>query len=132
VIPAKVTGKFSIRSVPNMDVDVTNKAVYDYVEAQFAKLKSKNKLKVWAQHTGNWWVSSPKHWNFSAAAKATERVWGVEPDFTREGGRYVFSFSFFFSSFFFFLFLYSFSFAFLFSFLLLYISFSSPSFLKQN
>ncbi|GJC98223.1 peptidase family M20/M25/M40 [Colletotrichum higginsianum] len=86
VIPAKVTGKFSIRTVPNMEIDATNEVVYKYVNEQFTKLKSKNTLKVWAQHTGKWWVASPKHWNFSAAAKATERVWGVEPDFTREGG----------------------------------------------
>ncbi|KHN94278.1 glutamate carboxypeptidase [Metarhizium album ARSEF 1941] len=86
VIPAKVIGKFSIRTVPNMDIDTTNKCVYQYVEEQFAKLKSKNTMKVYAQHTGKWWAASPKHWNFSAAAKATERVWGVQPDFTREGG----------------------------------------------
>lgn len=87
VIPAKVIGKFSIRTVPNMDVDTTNKRVYKYVEEQFAKLNSKNTMKVYAQHTGKWWAASPNHWNFSAAAKATERVWGVQPDFTREGGR---------------------------------------------
>ncbi|KAH8699845.1 hypothetical protein BGZ61DRAFT_351652 [Ilyonectria robusta] len=86
VIPAKVIGKFSIRTVPDMDIDTTNACVYKFVEEQFAKLKSKNTMKVYAQHTGKWWVASPKHWNFSAAARAVERVWGVEPDFTREGG----------------------------------------------
>lgn len=87
VIPAKVIGKFSIRTVPNMEIEKTNELVYKYVKDVFAKLNSKNNLKVYAQHTGKWWVASPKHWNFSAAAKATERVWGVKPDFTREGGR---------------------------------------------
>ncbi|KAL9567483.1 hypothetical protein ACKAV7_008433 [Fusarium commune] len=86
VIPAKVIGKFSIRTVPDMDIDETNKCVFKHVEEQFAKLKSKNTLNVYAQHTGKWWVASPKHWNFTAAAKAIKRVWGVEPDFTREGG----------------------------------------------
>lgn len=89
VIPAKVIGKFSIRTVPNMGVERTNELVYKYVKEQFAKLGSKNTLKVYAQHTGKWWVASPNHWNFTAAAKAVERVWGVAPDFTREGGRYV-------------------------------------------
>ncbi|CRK40634.1 hypothetical protein BN1708_016817, partial [Verticillium longisporum] len=86
VIPAKVIGKFSIRTVPNMEIEKTNEAVYKYVNDQFAKLKSKNTMKVYEQHSGKWWVASPKHWNFSAASKAVERVWGVEPDFTREGG----------------------------------------------
>lgn len=87
VIPAKVIGKFSIRTVPNMEIEKTNELVYKYVKEQFANLKSKNTLKVSAIHTGKWWVASPHHWNFSAAAKAVERVWGVKPDFTREGGR---------------------------------------------
>ena len=38
------------------------------------------------QHAGKWWVASPKHWNFTAAAKAVEDVWKVKPDLTREGG----------------------------------------------
>ncbi|KAK3326699.1 hypothetical protein B0H66DRAFT_167784 [Apodospora peruviana] len=86
VIPAKVIGKFSIRTVPDMDVDKTNECVYEHVNKVFESLKSKNTMKVYAQHTGKWWVASPNHWNFSAAAKATERVWGMKPDFTREGG----------------------------------------------
>lgn len=87
VIPAKVIGKISIRTVPDMDIDKTNEAVFSYVKEVFAKLNSKNSLKVYAQHVGKWWVASPNHWNFRAAGKATERVWGVKPDFTREGGR---------------------------------------------
>ena len=52
----------------------------------FAKLKTKNKLNVSLQHAGKWWVASPNHPNFTAAAKAVEKVWGVKPDLTREGG----------------------------------------------
>ncbi|KAI0842490.1 cytosolic non-specific dipeptidase [Hypoxylon sp. FL0890] len=86
VIPAKVIGKFSIRTVPNMEIEKTNELVEKYVKDMFSKLGSKNTLKVYPQHTGKWWVASPNHWNFRAASKAVERVWGVEPDFTREGG----------------------------------------------
>ncbi|KAJ5114598.1 Zn-dependent exopeptidase [Penicillium alfredii] len=89
VIPAKVVGKFSIRTVPNMESPDVNKLVFDYIKAEFAKLNSKNTLDVWLQHDGKWWVASPKHWNFTAASKAVEQVFGVEPDMTREGGRYV-------------------------------------------
>ena len=85
VIPAKVTGKFSIRTVPNMGPEVHD-LVYKHVNEQFAKLGSKNSCKVWCQHDGKWWVSSPKHWNFQAASKAVKEVFGVEPDMTREGG----------------------------------------------
>ncbi|KAH9900323.1 peptidase family M20/M25/M40 [Xylariomycetidae sp. FL2044] len=86
VIPAKVIGKFSIRTVPDMDIEKTNECVAKHVTEVFGKFNSKNSMKVYPQHVGKWWVASPNHWNFRAASKATERVWGVEPDFTREGG----------------------------------------------
>ena len=86
VIPAKVVGKFSIRTVPNMEPDAVTKLVEDYVNKVFKSLNSKNTCHVSLQHCGKWWVASPKHWNFTAAGKAVEHVWGVKPDLTREGG----------------------------------------------
>ncbi|RPB24438.1 CNDP dipeptidase [Terfezia boudieri ATCC MYA-4762] len=86
VIPAKVIGKFSIRTVPDMDPEKVEKLVQQHVEWEFAKLNSNNTFKFHPLHAGKWWVSSPKHWNFTAAAKAVEQVWGVKPDMTREGG----------------------------------------------
>lgn len=38
------------------------------------------------QHGGKPWVADPEHWNYRAAAKATQAVYKVEPDLTREGG----------------------------------------------
>ncbi|KAL6721340.1 hypothetical protein ACLMJK_000443 [Lecanora helva] len=86
VIPGKVIGKFSIRTVPDMESDKVDSAVYKYVKDEFAKLGSKNTMKIELQHSGNWWVASPKHWNYTAAGRAVERVFGVKPDLTREGG----------------------------------------------
>ncbi|MCJ1224087.1 hypothetical protein MMC12_000730 [Toensbergia leucococca] len=86
VIPAKVIGKFSIRTVPDMDADEVTQLVYKFVKEEFAKLKSKNTMDVSILHAGKWWVASPRHWNFSAAGKAVEKVFGVKPDLTREGG----------------------------------------------
>lgn len=87
VIPAKVIGKFSIRTVPNMESDKVDQLVFQYIKDEFRKLGSKNTLDVSLQHAGNWWVASPEHWNFTAASKAAESVFGVKPDLTREGGR---------------------------------------------
>ncbi len=86
VIPAKVTGKFSIRTVPDMDSATVTELVGKHLASEFAKLASKNTHDVSLQHDGKWWVASPKHWNFSAAARAVRQVFGVEPDMTREGG----------------------------------------------
>ncbi|KAL9130139.1 MAG: hypothetical protein Q9217_001613 [Psora testacea] len=86
VIPAKVIGKFSIRTVPNMESEKVDQCVYKYVKDQFVKLGSKNTLDISLVHSGNWWVASPKHWNYTAAGRAVESVFGVKPDLTREGG----------------------------------------------
>ena len=86
VIPAKVVGKFSIRTVPDMESDKVDSHVFQYVKDEFAKLGSKNTMDVSLMHAGNWWVASPKHWNYTAAGRAAEKVFGVKPDLTREGG----------------------------------------------
>jgi Cys-Gly metallodipeptidase DUG1 len=86
VIPAKVIGKFSIRTVPNMEPADLSKLVNSYLDTSFKSLNTKNTLKVEELHSGKWWVASPDHWNYRAAAKAVEEVFGVKPDLTREGG----------------------------------------------
>lgn len=86
VIPAKVSGKFSIRTVPNINSKMLDELVFAHVEKEFAKLNTKCKLNVELVHDGDYWVSDPNNWNFTAAKKATKAVWGVEPDLTREGG----------------------------------------------
>ncbi|KAJ2546663.1 Metallopeptidase M20, partial [Coemansia sp. RSA 1836] len=77
---------FSLRTVPNMEPARVAELVTRYLDAEFAKLGSKNVMKVIETHGGRWWYSSPNHPNFVAAARATERVYGVTPDLTREGG----------------------------------------------
>ena len=37
-------------------------------------------------HGAKAWLSSPDHPNYTAAAKAIEKVYGLTPDYTREGG----------------------------------------------
>ncbi|KAK3824594.1 MAG: hypothetical protein J3Q66DRAFT_93389 [Benniella sp.] len=86
VIPAKVIGKFSIRSVPNMVPEKIDACVTKYINEEFAKLCSKNQIEVECLHAGKPWVASFKHPNYVAAASAVERVFKVKPDLTREGG----------------------------------------------
>lgn len=86
VIPAKVIGKFSIRTVPDIDSEKLTQIVVDHCHAAFKKLNSPNRCKAELIHDGNYWVSDPFNAQFQAAAKATKDVYGVEPDYTREGG----------------------------------------------
>jgi len=86
VIPAKVIGKFSLRLVPDMTPEKVKEAVVKFVEEKFASLKSKNTMKIELESAGKPWLADPNHWNYAAAIKATETVYGVKPDLTREGG----------------------------------------------
>jgi len=71
VIPAKVTGKFSLRLVPPQTPESVNPLVTSYLEEEFKKLKSKNILKLEYLHGGRPWMADFKHWNFEAAKAAT-------------------------------------------------------------
>ncbi|SGZ52344.1 CIC11C00000004945 [Sungouiella intermedia] len=86
VIPAKVIGKFSIRTVPDIDSAKLDQLVIDYVTKVFNEIGSKNSMVVELIHDGAYWVSDPFNESFTAASKATEHVWNIKPDFTREGG----------------------------------------------
>jgi len=86
VIPAKVSGKFSIRLVPPQTPGNVDPLVIKYLSAEFAKLGSKNTINVKNLHGGKPWVENYKHWNYEAAHRATEAVYKQAPDYMREGG----------------------------------------------
>ncbi|RXW24481.1 hypothetical protein EST38_g1388 [Candolleomyces aberdarensis] len=86
VIPAKVSGKFSIRLVPPQTPEAVDPLVIAYLKSEYAKLNSKNTLTIENLHGGKPWVADHTHWNFEAAKKATKAVYGQDPDLTREGG----------------------------------------------
>ena len=86
VIPAKTIGKFSLRLVPDQDPNRIEKCVVEHLNKKFAELKSPNKMEVTMLHGAKSWLSDPKHPNFEAAARATKKVYGSLPDYTREGG----------------------------------------------
>jgi len=72
VIPAKVSGKFSIRLVPPQTPENVDPLVIKYLHDEFAKFGSKNSIRVENTHGGKPWVENYKHWNYEAAHRATE------------------------------------------------------------
>mmetsp|Transcript_28935 Transcript_28935/g.61657 ORF Transcript_28935/g.61657 Transcript_28935/m.61657 type:complete len:519 (-) Transcript_28935:152-1708(-) len=86
VIPAKVTGKFSIRLVPDQDPRTIEELVEKHCEAVFKKLGSPNHIKIYSEHGAKGFSGDPSDTNYSAARKAVECVYGVAPDLTRSGG----------------------------------------------
>ncbi|PLB48423.1 Zn-dependent exopeptidase [Aspergillus steynii IBT 23096] len=86
-IAPTVSAKFSIRTVPNMTGDEVNSKVTLYLQQEFAKLKSRNNLSIQAMdEPPAFWLAKPDDANFTAARKATEKVYNKTPDNTREGG----------------------------------------------
>ncbi|XP_018333031.1 cytosolic non-specific dipeptidase [Agrilus planipennis] len=86
VIPGKVTGKFSIRIVPDQEPQKIEKYVVDYLNSIWKERKSPNKMKASMVHGGQPWTEDPNHPHYQAGIKATQHVYKVEPDLTREGG----------------------------------------------
>lgn len=86
VIPRKVTGKFSIRIVPNMDPPEVEKVVTAHLEKVHKERGSPNPIKVSMGHGGKPWVADFNDPHYMAGRKAVKNVYGCEPDLTREGG----------------------------------------------
>jgi Cys-Gly metallodipeptidase DUG1 len=86
----KVTGKFSIRTVPTMERSAVTALVVHFLEQEFKKLGSKNKCEVTEfGEAAPYWVGNANDSNFTAGKAATNRVYNTDPDLTREGGRLV-------------------------------------------
>jgi nonspecific dipeptidase len=86
VIPRYVRGKFSLRLVPFQDPVKINEQIKTHLETKFKELKSPNKMNIVFHHAAKAWKSDPDHPNYLAGRKAVQRVFGREPDLTREGG----------------------------------------------
>jgi len=86
VIPRKVTGKFSLRIVPDQEPEEIERLVREHIQKKFAERKTPNKLKVVMSGGAKAWVADYNHPHYQAARNAMVKVFGIEPDFTREGG----------------------------------------------
>eukprot|EP00092_Neocalanus_flemingeri_P021200 GFUD01022974.1.p1 GENE.GFUD01022974.1~~GFUD01022974.1.p1 ORF type:complete len:479 (+),score=174.92 GFUD01022974.1:58-1494(+) len=85
VIPRKVIGKFSIRIVPDQTPEEVQKLTDDYLNKKWSQRRTPNKLRMWSGGDRGW-VTDTNNQNFTAGIRATQMVYGVEPDLTREGG----------------------------------------------
>uniref|UniRef100_A0A8C7M3B3 Peptidase M20 dimerisation domain-containing protein n=1 Tax=Oncorhynchus mykiss TaxID=8022 RepID=A0A8C7M3B3_ONCMY len=85
VIPKQVTGKFSIRQVPNMDPPDVERKVKEHLQQVFSTLKSPNRLRVTATVGAKPWVANLKNPQYVAGQRAVREVFGVEPELIREG-----------------------------------------------
>ncbi|CAD5219405.1 unnamed protein product [Bursaphelenchus xylophilus] len=85
VIPCKVTGKFSIRIVPDMTPDDVHQLVCKHIEREWQKLESDCDIRFQPMQGNMPWVADFNNPLYKAGARAQEKVFGVSPDYTREG-----------------------------------------------
>ncbi|XP_069885050.1 beta-Ala-His dipeptidase [Dipodomys merriami] len=85
VIPGCVTGKFSIRLVPHMNVSVLEKQVKQHLETVFSKRNSSNQMAVSLVMGLQPWVAKTNDSQYLAAKRAIRTVFGVEPDMIQDG-----------------------------------------------
>nr|XP_054930184.1 cytosolic non-specific dipeptidase-like isoform X2 [Dermacentor andersoni] len=86
VIPSRVVGKFSVRTVPNQTCQKVRDCVTSHLEREFSKRNSPNKFKVTMTQGTETWFNEPQRPHIKAAAAAVRHTYGVRPDLTREGG----------------------------------------------
>jgi len=86
VIPAKVTGKVSMRLVPDQSPEKIAELFKVHVEDLFSKLNSPNKLTVHTIGTGDWWYGNPESFLYVTGERVLEEYWGKKPTLTRSGG----------------------------------------------
>nr|XP_001402381.2 cytosolic non-specific dipeptidase [Aspergillus niger CBS 513.88] len=86
-IYSKVTGKFSIRTVPTMEGKAVTALMVHYLEQEFKKLGSTNTCEVKQfGESAPYWVANTEDSEFAAGRAATNRVYNTKPDLTRESG----------------------------------------------
>ena len=86
VVPGTVVGKVSVRLVPDQNPKEIEEQFINYVNKEFKKLNSPNKIMIKSIGTGNWWYGDVNNFLFKAGEKAIKEYWGMDPSFTRSGG----------------------------------------------
>ena len=81
VVPGKVTGKVSMRLVPDQDPEEITQIFTEYVQAEFEKLRSPNQLTIVPLGSGEWWLGDINNFLFHAGKAALETYWKIEPSF---------------------------------------------------
>ncbi|XP_053427844.1 beta-Ala-His dipeptidase isoform X3 [Nycticebus coucang] len=85
VIPGRVTGKFSIRLVPHMNMSVVEEQVKHHLEDVFSKRNSSNQMTVSMVLGLHPWIANINDSQYLAARRAIRTVFGTEPDMIRDG-----------------------------------------------
>ncbi len=86
VVPASVTGKVSMRLVPNQDPKTISEIFIAYVNKIVKNMNTPNSISVEPIGLGEWWYGDVNNFLFDSAKSAIENYWGKEPNYVRSGG----------------------------------------------
>lgn len=86
VVPGTVIGKVSVRIVPDQQPKEIEELFIKFVEKEFTKLNSTNRVEVESFGAGDWWIGDVDNFLYKAGAIAIEEYWGMVPAFARSGG----------------------------------------------
>jgi di- and tripeptidase len=86
LIPNKTIAHISIRVVPDQKLDKISSELKKFIEAEFNKLNTINRIKFRVKSSDNWWLGDPSDSHFQILASAISSVWGCKPMYVREGG----------------------------------------------
>lgn len=86
VIPASVTANFSLRIVPDQDIEEIKNSIRQHLSKNFEELNTPNKLNLTFTNEADHWIGDPNSAAFRILQTALKDEWGVDPLFIREGG----------------------------------------------
>lgn len=86
VIPANVKAYISLRLVPSQTAEEINRKIREYLNSEFSKFNSTNKLDIRVRYEADPWLGDPENRLFTLMRNAVEDVWQIPPLFIREGG----------------------------------------------
>ena len=76
IIPRVASAALSMRLVPNQDTEQVERALIDYLRAQFGLLQTSNKLAIDIDHKAEPWLGDPNNQIFQTLEEAIIEVWG--------------------------------------------------------
>ena len=79
IIPHLASAALSIRLVPDQSASEIQNALVDYLEEQFAQLKTSNRLSISTGHPADPWLGDPDNEIYQILEEAIVDVWGLEP-----------------------------------------------------
>lgn len=96
IIPRAASAAISLRIVPDQELSVIKECLVTYLESEYSRFKSGNKLSVSIDHEAEPWLGDPENDAFRTLEEAImeewsvgeggERVERVKPLYIREGG----------------------------------------------